>query len=356
MELVIEGAVHALAAAINNNHQIVGSFETADFTAHAYLWQNDDVTDLSDFSVIPRGSAAYDINDAGQIVGYTLNHLDAPQGTLWFNGTQTSLPPAHPFTMSIASAINSSGVVVGVMYSGITDLTATVWENAVPTGVGPGAINGINFFGDYAGSDGVSEHAIRAFTGRGTSVNYLDAGGAMAAALDISQEGVAVGQTYPDRAVYWGGAGSQMFDLGVPEGSSGPSQAFAISDNLVIGGHVDQKPVLWHLPPFNPDSDGDGIPDADDNCPAVANFDQSDLDDDGAGDACDPPTPGSLVDAIKTSVGKLEIVGTEKTVLKHKADAPGVHADAGRRIHRQAQMMREARAPFARTLTNGFAH
>ncbi len=36
------------------------------------------------------------------------------------------------------------------------------------------------------------------------------------------------------------------------------------------------------------DSDGDGIPDAEDNCPAVANADQSDSDGDGVGDACDP--------------------------------------------------------------------
>lgn len=35
------------------------------------------------------------------------------------------------------------------------------------------------------------------------------------------------------------------------------------------------------------DGDGDGVPDALDNCPAVANADQSDFDGDGAGDACD---------------------------------------------------------------------
>jgi len=36
-----------------------------------------------------------------------------------------------------------------------------------------------------------------------------------------------------------------------------------------------------------PDTDGDGVPDASDNCPTVYNPDQIDTDDDGYGDACD---------------------------------------------------------------------
>jgi cysteine-rich repeat protein len=41
-----------------------------------------------------------------------------------------------------------------------------------------------------------------------------------------------------------------------------------------------------------PDSDADGIPDALDNCPFVANADQADADGDGVGDACDVVTCG----------------------------------------------------------------
>jgi len=40
--------------------------------------------------------------------------------------------------------------------------------------------------------------------------------------------------------------------------------------------------------PAGPDADHDGICDAGDNCPTVANPDQADLDHDGIGDACDP--------------------------------------------------------------------
>jgi hypothetical protein len=42
-----------------------------------------------------------------------------------------------------------------------------------------------------------------------------------------------------------------------------------------------------------PDADGDGIPDARDNCPNVPNADQQDRDGDDAGDACDPQ-PGTF--------------------------------------------------------------
>ena len=43
-----------------------------------------------------------------------------------------------------------------------------------------------------------------------------------------------------------------------------------------------------HLSWFYLDSDGDGVIDALDNCPAVVNPDQADFDGDGLGDACDP--------------------------------------------------------------------
>ena len=43
----------------------------------------------------------------------------------------------------------------------------------------------------------------------------------------------------------------------------------------------------WAVVTFTPDSDGDGVGDAVDNCPAAANPDQVDTDGDGIGDVCD---------------------------------------------------------------------
>ncbi len=53
-----------------------------------------------------------------------------------------------------------------------------------------------------------------------------------------------------------------------------------------------------------PDSDGDGIRDADDNCPTVKNFDQKDVDSDGTGDVCDScPTVSNSVQGDADSDG-----------------------------------------------------
>lgn len=50
------------------------------------------------------------------------------------------------------------------------------------------------------------------------------------------------------------------------------------------------------------DTDGDGLVNAQDNCPLVPNVDQEDWDEDGEGDACDPdPPPMTCGDALVTS-------------------------------------------------------
>jgi len=44
------------------------------------------------------------------------------------------------------------------------------------------------------------------------------------------------------------------------------------------------------------DGDGDGVPDAGDNCPLVGNTDQADADGDGIGNACDPDYVSLAID------------------------------------------------------------
>src|SRR5262249_52132051 len=64
-----------------------------------------------------------------------------------------------------------------------------------------------------------------------------------------------------------------------------------------------------------PDSDGDGVCDQKDDCPTVANADQSDADHDGVGDACDPCT--NIVPAFvakpKLTLSKLNTPAADET-------------------------------------------
>ena len=67
---------------------------------------------------------------------------------------------------------------------------------------------------------------------------------------------------------------------------------------------------------MQPDTDGDGIPDALDDCPTVADPSQTDTDNDGFGDACDlcTNTLPSFADRAKVIVGKLNTAPGDDTI------------------------------------------
>src|SRR2546426_5662364 len=72
---------------------------------------------------------------------------------------------------------------------------------------------------------------------------------------------------------------------------------FAVTD----GEQTDFEEVEITIVETIADSDGDGIPDAADNCPEVPNPDQSDLDGNGVGDVCDPaPLGAPFVNKVTT--------------------------------------------------------
>jgi len=73
-------------------------------------------------------------------------------------------------------------------------------------------------------------------------------------------------------------------------------------DNVVAGlSQTDQEKIVNWRPA---DADQDGLKGAADNCPAVANPDQADIDGDGQGDACDTDSDNDgLPDAVEALLG-----------------------------------------------------
>lgn len=92
-----------------------------------------------------------------------------------------------------------------------------------------------------------------------------------------------------------------------------------------------------------PDADGDGVPDAQDNCAVTANPDQRDADGDGVGDACDrcAATPrGSLITRRGCSVDQL--CPCDAPATGGEWESPGDYlrcvARASRTLRREGQL------------------
>jgi hypothetical protein len=86
------------------------------------------------------------------------------------------------------------------------------------------------------------------------------------------------------------------------------AHGFSFSGEMFFDAARDETLVLdfgvSHVTAICRDGDGDGVCDADDDCPAVADPGQEDADGDGIGDACDLCT-GVVVDKAKVVVAKL---------------------------------------------------
>lgn len=118
----------SIAHGINNREVVIGSCYNPDYFytgafEKAFIWQNGQLVDLLNRSDV--SSFAADINDNGQIVGYTYTYYGQSTAFLYENGAITTLEGLGGETR--AFGINSDGWIVGQAGSD-ANWHAVVWE------------------------------------------------------------------------------------------------------------------------------------------------------------------------------------------------------------------------------------
>lgn len=134
------GGDYGGATDINDAGQIAGYSRLASGDTHAFLYVNGAMLDLGVLGSVPGGfseSAALAINSAGRVVGNSTNPAGGYSGFLYANGVMvdlnTLLPPGSGWTIIEASDINDAGQIVGHGYKdGVSGIRPFVMTPVVP--------------------------------------------------------------------------------------------------------------------------------------------------------------------------------------------------------------------------------
>ena len=207
---------------VNDSNQVVGGSPLGGGNNHAFLWQQSG--GMQDLGTLGGpDSYAFEINSTGQAVGYAccapttyLSHA-----VLWGSGGIVDLGDLDPLWPAISAAygLNDAGQVVGGSYDEFANFHAFLWQNGGMQDLG-------TLGGDYSAAEAINENGQVVGTARlanGTPHAFLWDGGMQdlgaltwdqSIAYDINDKGQVVGtlQTGPNsHAFVW--ANGQMQDL-----------------------------------------------------------------------------------------------------------------------------------------------
>ena len=149
----LTGHDYSLAYDINNAGQVVGAscaYELGWDTSRAFLWQNGLMQNLGVLDAWPRSGASA-INDLGIVVGGVATSASggSQRATLWYDGVAGYFGELPGDLISVASDINNLGQVVGYSGQTVWGGHACLWQS--------GAVQDLHTLPGYTNS---TAHAI----------------------------------------------------------------------------------------------------------------------------------------------------------------------------------------------------
>ena len=248
----LPGLTRSQAIDVNDSGQVVGYSDTPGGASHAFLYSSGQMQDLGTLG--GANSVASGINDSGQVVGYSEVSSGDRHAFLYTGGQMKDLGTLPGYVDSSASGINDSGQVVGYSEVSSGDRHAFLYTGGQMQDLGTlGGANSvasdINDSGQVVGQSSTSSAGIHAFlytSGQMKDLGTLP-GGNYSSATDVNDSGQVVGgaaisndATVPMHAFLY--TGDQMKDLGTLPGDHLGSYALGINDSGQAVGRAQKHP------------------------------------------------------------------------------------------------------------------